>query len=55
MNEASKKFGGPLSVVTDSLSGVAFAALHAFDDCGVQDAAKNLRVLWTRAFLANSG
>mmetsp|Transcript_76128 Transcript_76128/g.217398 ORF Transcript_76128/g.217398 Transcript_76128/m.217398 type:complete len:726 (-) Transcript_76128:1516-3693(-) len=55
VNEASKKFGGPLSVVTDSLSGVAFAALHAFDDCGVQDAAKNLRVLWTRAFLANSG
>ena len=47
--------GGPLSAVTDRVSGVAFAALHAFDDCGVQDAAKNLRVLWTRALLANNG
>jgi len=55
VNEASKKMGGPLSGLTDSVSAVAFAALHAFDDCGVEDAAKNLRVLWVRALLANSG
>ena len=55
VNAASRSFGGPLSGVTDGLSGVAFAALHAFDDCGVQDAAKNLRVLWTRALLSNNG
>ena len=55
VNAASRNFGGPLSGVTDGLSGVAFAALHAFDDCGVQDAAKNLRVLWTRALLSNNG
>ena len=55
VNAASRNFGGPLSGVTDGLSGVAFGALHALDDCGVQDAAKNLRVLWTRALLSNNG
>ena len=55
VNAASRNFGGPLSGVTDGLSGVAFGALHALDDCGVQDAAKNLRVLWTRALLSSRG
>ena len=38
VNEASRLSGGPLSGVTDGLSALAFAALHAFDDCGVTTA-----------------
>ena len=38
-------------VLSDSVTGVAFSLLHAFDDCGIQDSSKNLRVLWVRALL----
>jgi len=38
-------------VVTDSVTSVLFSLLHAFDDCGIEDSSKNLRVLWVRALL----
>ncbi len=38
-------------VVSDAFTGVVFSLLHAFDDCGIEDSSKNLRVLWVRALL----
>jgi len=37
--------------VSDAVTGVIFSLLHAFDDCGIEDSSKNLRVLWVRALL----
>lgn len=37
--------------VSDAVTGVVFSLLHAFDDCGIEDSSKNLRVLWVRALL----
>jgi len=42
-------------VFSDAATGAAFSLLHAFDDCGIQDSSKNLRVLWVRALLAQRG
>lgn len=39
-------------VVSDAVTGGIFSLLHAFDDCGIEDSSKNLRVLWVRALLA---
>ncbi len=38
-------------VVSDAATGLIFSFLHAFDDCGIKDSSKNLRVLWVRALL----
>ena len=42
-------------VASDAITGAAFSLLHAFDDCGIQDSSKNLRVLWVRALLNQKG
>lgn len=42
-------------VVSDFTTGLIFSLLHAFDDCGIEDSSKNLRVLWVRALLAYRG
>jgi len=42
-------------IVTDSFTGGLFKLLHAFDDCGIKDSSKNLRVLWVRALLDYRG
>eukprot|EP00587_Corethron_hystrix_P003373 CAMPEP_0113314904 /NCGR_PEP_ID=MMETSP0010_2-20120614/10777_1 /TAXON_ID=216773 ORGANISM="Corethron hystrix, Strain 308" /NCGR_SAMPLE_ID=MMETSP0010_2 /ASSEMBLY_ACC=CAM_ASM_000155 /LENGTH=853 /DNA_ID=CAMNT_0000171281 /DNA_START=275 /DNA_END=2836 /DNA_ORIENTATION=+ /assembly_acc=CAM_ASM_000155 len=39
-------------VASDFGTGLIFSLLHAFDDCGIEDSSKNLRVLWVRALLA---
>ena len=59
--DSKPKAGGPsmssadsqnvFGVVSDAATGLVFAFLHAFDDCGIQDSSKNLRVLWVRALL----
>jgi len=38
-------------IASDAVTGVIFSLLHAFDDCGIKDSSKNLRVLWVRALL----
>lgn len=38
-------------IVSDFVTGLLFSLLHAFDDCGIEDSSKNLRVLWVRALL----
>jgi len=45
---SSQNIFGTLS---DTFTGVVFSLLHAFDDCGIEDSSKNLRVLWVRALL----
>jgi len=45
---SSQNIFGTLS---DAFTGVIFSLLHAFDDCGIEDSSKNLRVLWVRALL----
>ena len=42
-------------VLSDAFTGVVFSLLHAFDDCGIEDSSKNLRVLWVRALLNYRG
>ena len=42
-------------VLSDTFTGVVFSLLHAFDDCGIEDSSKNLRVLWVRALLNYRG
>ena len=42
-------------IFSDAITGAAFSVLHAFDDCGIEDSSKNLRVLWVRALLAQRG
>jgi len=44
-----------LGVASDAVSGLIFSFLHAFDDCGIEDSSKNLRVLWVRALMAHRG
>ena len=42
-------------VLSDATTGAIFSLLHAFDDCGIEDSSKNLRVLWVRALLNYRG
>jgi hypothetical protein len=41
--------------VSDAVTGGIFSLLHLQDETGIQDASKNLRVLWARALLHASG
>lgn len=42
-------------IFSDAATGAVFSLLHAFDDCGIEDSSKNLRVLWVRALLSFRG
>ena len=42
-------------IASDAATNSAFSFLHAFDDCGIKDSSKNLRVLWVRALLNQNG
>ena len=44
-----------LGQFADATSAAVFAALHVTDDLGIQDSSKNLRVLWSRAYLNHVG
>ena len=44
-----------LGQFADATSAAMFAALHVTDDLGIQDSSKNLRVLWSRAYLNHVG
>ena len=52
-SQASKQ--NAFGVFSDTVTGVLFSLLHAFDDCGIKDSSKNLRVLWVRALLNYRG
>jgi hypothetical protein len=41
--------------VSDAVTGSIFQILHMQDETGIEDASKNLRVLWARALLHASG
>lgn len=41
----------PLGKFADAVSASVFAALHFNDNLGIKDSSKNLRVLWSRAYL----
>jgi hypothetical protein len=41
--------------VSDAVTGGIFSLLHLQDETGIQDASKNLRVLWARALLHAAG
>ena len=45
----------PAQKVLEKGFDLAFKLLYVGDESGIRDSSKNLRVLWTRAFLANSG
>ena len=45
----------PLGRAADAASAAVFRALHFDDDRGIRDASKNLRVLWSRAYLNHLG
>lgn len=54
LRKESKIFAGETSeaanqnafgIVSDAVTGAAFSLLHSFDDCGIEDSSKNLRVL----------
>lgn len=45
----------PLGKAADAISASIFAGLHYNDDLGIKDSSKNLRVLWSRAYLNNAG
>mmetsp|Transcript_3185 Transcript_3185/g.8791 ORF Transcript_3185/g.8791 Transcript_3185/m.8791 type:complete len:312 (+) Transcript_3185:418-1353(+) len=42
-------------IVSDTVTGIIFNLLHAFDECDIKDSSKNLRVLWVRALLNYRG
>jgi len=44
-----------LGYALDAATGYVFDLLHAFDDSGIEDSSKNLRVLWARALLHEAG
>ena len=41
----------PLGKIADAISLSVFSALHYDDNLGIKDSSKNLRVLWSRAYL----
>lgn len=45
----------PLGKFSDAVSAAVFSALHYDDQLGIQDSSKNLRVLWSRAYLNHVG
>ena len=45
----------PLGKFADAASASVFAALHYDDHLGIKDSSKNLRVLWSRAYLNHVG
>ena len=53
--EAQSDSQNVFGIVSDSVTGLLFSLLHAFDDCGIEDSSKNLRVLWVRALLNYRG
>jgi len=53
--EAQSDSQNIFGVVSDAVTGLLFSLLHAFDDCGIEDSSKNLRVLWVRALLNYRG
>ena len=53
--EAQSDSQNVFGIVSDFVTGLMFSLLHAFDDCGIEDSSKNLRVLWVRALLNYRG
>uniref|UniRef100_A0A7S1Z823 Rieske domain-containing protein n=1 Tax=Ditylum brightwellii TaxID=49249 RepID=A0A7S1Z823_9STRA len=53
--EAQSDSQNLFGIASDAVTGVLFSLLHAFDDCGIADSSKNLRVLWVRALLNHKG
>ena len=45
----------PLGKFADATSAAVFAGLHYNDQLGIKDSSKNLRVLWSRAYLNHVG
>ena len=45
----------PLGKFADAASAAVFAGLHYNDQLGIKDSSKNLRVLWSRAYLNHVG
>ena len=52
-NDAEKQ--NILGLASDQVTGSLFNLLHGFDDDGITDSSKNLRVLWARAALHRTG